>query len=357
MIQVEESKKKKIKLGFYPYTFVRSIAMKALLLKKEDYHKLMKMSLNEITKFLQDSNYKKEINELANKHSGIHLIELALNKNMATSFDKLRKISPDELNLLINQYTKRKDIEDFKTILRGKFTQTPTDQIKESLIGAGTLRLDYLYKLAEMELKDVLANLKIVEFKSLEEAYKDFSENKSLTALESALDNDYYNKMLEFITTLPSQGKLFSEFLEQEIETLNILNIVRLKREKIDNKDIKKYLFFFEDPAKNKKINKLLVIDNLKELISSIEKKGLSEIVKKGLEEFEKNDSLIELEIGLYKHLLKKSVLLMHENMLSIDVILGYMFAKEIEVRNLRLLVRGKQLGLEEDFIEKQLIV
>ena len=43
-----------IKLGFYPYTYVRTAVMKSLLFKKEDYHKMLKMSFSEIEKFLQE---------------------------------------------------------------------------------------------------------------------------------------------------------------------------------------------------------------------------------------------------------------------------------------------------------------
>jgi len=54
--------------------------------------------------------------------------------------------------------------------------------------------------------------------------------------------------------------------------------------------------------------------------------------------------------------LLKQSILLLHQHPLSVDVILGYMFAKDIEVRNLKIIVKGKQLGLSEEFIESQLV-
>ena len=358
MIELESDvKPKKIKLGFYPYTYVRSTAMKALLIKKEDYHKLMKMGLNEITKFLQDSEYKKEINELAATHSGIDLLELAINRNMAASFDKLRKISPEELNLLIDEYLKRKDIDDIKTILRGKFTNLALETVKKHLVGAGTLSLEFLNKLAEMEIKEILDNLKIMEFSYLKDAFKEYKEKNSLAALENALDHFYYTNILEFTKKLPSEGGFFREFLEQEIEILNIINIIRLKRENFDKKDIKEYLFSSKEREKNKKMNTLLEINDLTTLMKALEKEEYGNTIKKGLEEYEKNASLIELEIGLYKHLLKKSTTLMHQHPLSIDVILGYMFAKEIEVRNLRIILKGKQLGLEEDFIEKQLIV
>ena len=60
MLKLEEPQKlKKVRLGFYPYTYVRTTVMKSLLFKKEDYQKMLKMGFSEIAKHLQDSHYKK----------------------------------------------------------------------------------------------------------------------------------------------------------------------------------------------------------------------------------------------------------------------------------------------------------
>ena len=110
------------------------------------------------------------------------------------------------------------------------------------------------------------------------------------------------------------------------------------------------------DKAEDAKIMQFAATDDLEQLSKAFNVKEYADIIPKGLEEFNKTSSLITLEIGLYKHLLKRSILFMHQHPLSIDVILGYMFAKDIEIRNLKLLVKGKQLGLSEQFIESQLI-
>ena len=78
--------------------------------------------------------------------------------------------------------------------------------------------------------------------------------------------------------------------------------------------------------------------------------------MKDGIAEYKKSGSLIALETDLSKLLLRKSMMLLHQHPLSIDVILGYMFAKDVEVRNLRIIIKGKQLGLHEEFIEGQLV-
>src|SRR3989344_2041605 len=139
-----KQRSEKINLGFYPYTYVRTVVMRALLFKKEDYQKMLKMSFNEIARFLQDSHYKREINALAMEYSGSDLLEIALNRNLAESFKKLIRISSEEIALLVNEYIKRKDIEDIKTILRGKFTNANEKQILSSISAAGTLSYDFL---------------------------------------------------------------------------------------------------------------------------------------------------------------------------------------------------------------------
>ena len=150
---------KKLRLGKYPYNYVRTSVMKSLLFRKQDYDKMLKMGFSEIAKFMQDSNYKKEINELASSHSGADLLELALNKNLAYTFKKLMKISPKELGLVVREYAKRKDIEDLKTIIRGKFTNTDEKAVFDSVTSAGTLSREYQHELIKKDsIEQILKN-------------------------------------------------------------------------------------------------------------------------------------------------------------------------------------------------------
>ena len=354
--QADNKPREKINLGFYPYTYVRTNVMRTLLLEKEAYHKMLKMGFSEITRFLQDSVYKREIDRLATEYSGADLLEIALNANLRASFEKLRRISSEELVLLIDEYLKRKDIEDIKTILRGKYTNAREDMIKSALQGAGTLSLDFFYGLLKFEsVEEILRNLKIIDFSHLEEAYSEFREKNTLAPIENALDHFYFNEIMEFTERLPKEGMLFKGFLTEEIEVKNLLALLRLKREQIPKDEIKKHLFF--PKRKEEEIfNEVLDMGDFDEIAKKLGKKAYGAIVKEGIKTFNEKNSFIELEIGLYKYLLDKSILLLHQNILSIDVILGYMFAKEIEIRNLKILIKGKQLGLSEGFIESQLV-
>jgi len=358
MMKLEEPlKQEKIKLGFYPYTYVRTVVMRALLFRKEDYHKMLKMGFSEIANFLQESHYRKEINELATHYSGTDLLELALNRNLAASFKKLMRISSYEIGLLIKEYAKRKDIDDIKTILRGKFTNTEDKLILNSITAAGTLSQDFFASLLKKDsIEEILKSNGLAEFSLFKNSLKELKENNTLVGIENALDKHYYAHLIQFSGMLPKKGALFRNFLLKEVEILNILTLLRLKKAKFGKNAIKDFIILSGNKAKDSRMSEIANADDLEQLSKILSKTEYKEIIAKGIEEFRKNGSLIALEAELYKHLLRQSILFMHQHPLSIDVILGYMFAKDIEVRNLKIIVKGKQLGLKEDFIESQLI-
>lgn len=345
---------KELKLGRYPYTYVRTAVMKSLLFKKDDYQKMLKMSFIELAKYMQESNYKREINELAIEHSGADLLELALNKSLAAIFKQLIKISTKELSLVIMEYTKRYDIEDIKTIIRGKFTNTNEKLILNSITAAGTLSFDYLKQLVEKEsIEEILKNNNVVDFSLLSNGLKHLKEKNSLAMIENALNKGYYNELIDFSKLLPKEGALFRNFLVKEVEVIDILTLLRLKKLKIGN--IKDFIITAHGSI-NPKIAKLADVEDLDTLLKSLEDTEYKKAIEKGIEDFKNTGSLITLETELYKYMLKKSILLLHQHPLSVDVILGFMLAKDIEIRNLRIIIKGKQLELSEGFIEKQLV-
>ena len=60
---------------------------------------------------------------------------------------------------------------------------------------------------------------------------------------------------------------------------------------------------------------------------------------------------------SLLRYKLKQSTLFLHHRPLTAEVILGYLFAKEVEVRNLMVLGKASALGLTEEFVRNNLVV
>ncbi len=339
----------------HPYTYARVAFMRAALITKSTYPKLIKMSLSEIANFLQTTEYKKEIDELAVNYSGAELIEIAINKNVSNTYTKLRRISKPELRILIDAYLKRKDVANIKTILRGKYTGTNEKDVVAML---QPYELSYESLKGLLKKQDIAEILKESKLKNTvwKEAHESFKETNNLAEIENALDQNYYRSMLEVANNLP-KNTLFKKFLQEEINIINFLNILRFKREGMEKKNIHRHMILHRKgaEAKDAKMKKLIDAGN-EELPAAIEATKYGEIAKQGLAEYRNKGTMARIETDLYRYLLKTALTLARRKPLSSDAILGYMFAKEIEAKNLKLMTKAKQLGLKEEFIEEHLI-
>ena len=78
----------------YPYTYLRTIIMKKNLLSKSDYDKILKMSPSEIGKYLEDFEYKKEVDEFLKDFLNVPKLK--------------RRLNPREMKkLILSQYEER----------------------------------------------------------------------------------------------------------------------------------------------------------------------------------------------------------------------------------------------------------
>ncbi|MDO8642732.1 MAG: V-type ATPase subunit [Candidatus Woesearchaeota archaeon] len=357
----------KLFIGDHPYTYARVCAMKGKLIGTEQYHRMLKMRTNEILKFLQETTYKREIDEMTVTHLGLRSAEAVLDKNLVRTLRKLKRISDGNLASVITKYLERYDIYNLKTVLRGKFTGSGEEKIEPMLLNVGKINKAVLLNLIKRDhIDDMIGEIPHIlgaglspesarELSIHVKAARDaFKKHNNLFEIENVLDHHYYATMLEFSKRIAGQGDVFKTFLLHEIDVLNIKTLLRLKREKMHPAEIEKYLIFSGATLSRETLRRLLKINSLEELVEEIKKRGYCKRVD--MDRLKKEGSLIDIETHLQHYLLEKANLLLHQHLLTVNVILGYMLAKEIEVRNLKILIKGKGLGLPEEYLGRELI-
>lgn len=337
----------------YAYINARVKAMKAKLLPKETYTKLLVMDIPEITRFIGETEYKAEINELAPKFSGIDLIEYALSLNLARTFHKLISISQDEAKLLITAYLRKWDAWNIKTILRGKTQGAPEEKILETLIPAGEFAHEFLARLAKSNIDEILQALE-KESPEVHSIVKDV-KTKKLSDIEDELDKLYYARLLKSAKSgMSTSTELFKKFVKIEIDIENLKSLFRLKRYGLEGKDVLEHLIPNGLELREDELNKLSTL-SFAEFVKSLEQytywKSISDVVKPEME------SLIEVETRLDKYKIEYVTRISHYYPLSILPIMGYISSKKVEVDNLRIIARGKESGLESDVIKDQLVI
>ena len=337
----------------YPYTYLRTVVMKKALLSRADYDKILKMNPNEIGKYLEDFEYKKEVDELAMQYRGVELIERTLQLNLGNKFGKLLAIAPHDLRLLIALYLKRYDFYNIKTIMRAKFSRMEPEAAKRYLSPVSVENKQYFEKLMSLKtVEEVFSSLDFLEEKDMRSALEHFKSENSLVLMENMLDKHYFNFVFSQLRYLTNEGRLYKRFLLDELDVFNIKLILRLKAEKMPEQSIRDLIFSY-GTIKKEAIDKMLKSD-FEGMMKELEATDFSEIAGK----YGRNAaSFTDIEIDLDRFLLQQSKKLIRQHPMSVDVILGYMFLKDLEVKNLARIIKAKQLGMPESFIEKTIVI
>jgi len=351
--RVRGSFKGSFKLGRYPYTYARVMAMKSKLLKLRDYERLMKLSLDGLIKFLHDTDYKKEVQKFGIRHSGLQLLELALQENLARTYRKLRSISPPELGMLLDIHLHRRDMVDIKTIIRGVNAGLPIEKIRSLIYPVHFTEEQYMKLISSPSVEDVLRQLSFIPFEAFNDALSYYGRTKSLSLIETVLDQNLYLGMLKTLKALPSQVKVLRRFLLLEIDLLNVMAILRLKLAGISSEEVSKIVMFKGGRLDSAFLKDMVNADMVPaiQLLKGSPYGHLFTLID------EERPNLTQVEIILERFKLKQSTQFLHHQPLTAEVILGFLFAKKVEVRNLLLLGKASELGLKEDFVKNNLVI
>ena len=334
----------------YPYITARVRAMKSKLMPREVYPKLMNMDIAEITRFIEESEYKENVDELAQQYGDIDLIEHALNENLARTYRKLQRISQDEPNYLITEYLRHWDIWNIKTILRGKNYGADPEEILDAVVAAGQLGYRQLTEIAGMNsIEDIKAALALTPYYPVIEDY----DGSMLSDVENNLDKLYYSRLLASLGRTKAE-KLSLKFIRTEIDIKNLKTLFRTKKADLDKTIIFELLIPGGMEIKTADLNKLASLewsDFLKALEDYSYWPVLSDVVSA------KVDSLMDMEAVLDKYALGFASKISHYYPLSILPIFDYMLNKELEVTNIRTIVCSKEAQLADEIIRKHLVI
>ena len=347
---------RKGKKGNYAYTVARVKAKKSALLKEDAYSKMLMMSLPEISRFISESGYQKEITELTGKYNGVDLIEHATYANMANLFKGILDSAEGELKDMIAADLERWDAWNLKVILRGKSFGLDMDQMKEDLVPAGRLGLAQLETLmgygSEEEI--IQAYGKFVDLAIPQNVLATYGEEKNLAVIEDYLDKAYYERLLLNVDPSSRPKRLFQDFIRNEIDITNLETILKLKKEGITGDVILGYYIPGGAQLDKKLATQLANAESISAMANDLAQLDFYEDIKDALDD---SKSLKDIVAALTKYHRKQAKTFTHLYPLSVIPVIDFMIHKETEVNNIRIIARGIESGLDKEIIKGLLVV
>lgn len=334
----------------YAYITGRVRAMKTKLIPAEMYPRMQSMDASEIARYLEETQYKDEIDALSKDYSGTELIEHATFANLAKTYRKLLDVSIDEPQFLILEYLRRWDIWNIKTVIRGKFYGASDAEIMKYLVPAGELDAEFLDGLTKKgTVQEVISAFEGTDYSSALAQY----DGKNLASLENALDKLYYFRMERAVGgTLSVGGGLLLKYVRREIDIRNLTTLFRMNKAGVDAAIIQENLI---PGGKLHEELSRMAGQPFGEFLRGLEGypfwSSISDIATADL------DAISRIEARLRAYLVRYAWALSNYHPLSILPVLGYMVSKDTEVSNIRKIVRGKEAGLPAELIEEQVVV
>jgi len=321
---------------------------------------ILKPDVESVIAELGNTAYKDEIEKASVQYKGITCIEVALRKDFSAAFRKiLRFMKGDESEKYIKILLGRWDVQNIKTILRGKNIHIPSAEILECLIPAGELDDTTMIELIKQpDVKaviDLLATWGISYAKPLTRNFKEYSEKRDLTILEYAIDRFYYKNALRAVKGESYDDRLVREMVMTEIDVTNIKNVLKMIRDKIDVEEVRSYLIEGGISLNNEKLLTMVKAGTPEGAIKLLETTPYS-FLSKVPDEILKAGKISVLEKELEKYLIKLGISRFLGDPLSIAIPIGYIWAKYNEITNIRIIARCKTADIPEKELRGELV-
>jgi V/A-type H+/Na+-transporting ATPase subunit C len=346
----------------YGYINARIRGMKSRLLSPRALDDLiLKPDLESLIADLENSPYREDIIEAKGRSSGILCVETALRQNFIRTFRKIQDFSRDEAEAAryIVIFLHRWDVQNIKTILRGKNIHATAEEILDCLVPAGELdevTLKELLKQPDVKaVIDLLATWEIRYAKPLTESFPEFIKTKDLAVLECALDRYYYADALTEVKAPTYNNNLIRDLLSLEVDVVNVRTVLRMVRDHVDPADAQRYLIGGGKEFDEKMLNRFLSMASIEEVVKGMASKQYRFLVQIP-ESAIRSQKISVIEKELERFLIKKGVGAFLLDPLSVASVIGYFWAKYNEITNIRIISRCKTADFPVEHLREELV-
>lgn len=323
----------------YGYACGRVRELEKSLLTKEIIDKMIETrSLEDSIKILEENSVD---NYNINNYDYIS-IDTHLKGIIKKTINLIKEISPNPH--LYKLFSWKYDFHNLKVLLKGKFIGK-----KEitTLYEYGNFKVDILESAIFDEKYQLLPS--IVE-RIIKQSEDEYMKSSDLQLIEILLDHGYYEIIFNLLNEINHPFLYY--FFKKEIDLLNFIiscrsKIRNIKKSKLPlilikqgNLSIQKYISIYEN--------------SIHSWPSYFQKTDYGQIIENGVKEWQEKNSMLELEKLVDNYLINLLKIGKYTSF-GIESIFAYYFAKENDIKNIRIILNGKRNLLKNNIIRENI--
>ncbi|MBA7526632.1 V-type sodium ATPase subunit C [subsurface metagenome] len=298
----------------------------------------------------------KMINESESFHSSFDInypdqYENTLNIELLYYYDIIRNISKvSPFHFLYFTFASKYDFQNLKIIIKSKFLKK---EVPEELISKISTIEPMMLKSAiyDEKYEDIPGSFKFL----INKTFLEYHKHRDPEKIDFILDKERYlmilNKIKE-VEIIEPEELFLKRFIRINIDLHNIINCIRAKIRGEKKAFTKEFII----PEGDFKIEKIVEIYD-SPITSWVEKLAFTDykdIIEAGVNVYKKNNSLMELEKLRDNYILNFTKIGKYITF-GIEPLIGFITAKENDLKNLRIILSGKLNKISENKIKERL--
>lgn len=308
-------------------------AEKKLLTKQQLQRLADAKNLEDAIKLLNETSYSSELSKLDRPENYEQVLSEVLNK----TYKEAMEISPEKS--LVEILSCKYDYHNLKVLVKENILKEKFDSMYCMLDGN------------EIEAFRELA-LKIDEglSKDFKECLDFFETTKDPQDIDIFIDKKYFEKVLSLAEDFKLE--MITEYFKAMIDFINLRTFIRCRKQNQVKETLEKVLIKGGDIETDKILD--MFYEDIEILPIKLKAYKIGRVLSKIVEEYKNTNSLNSFEKSMDDYLVEivRKAKSIHY---GAEVIFSFLFAKELEIKNLRLILVGKVNGLSADFIKERL--
>jgi V/A-type H+-transporting ATPase subunit C len=342
-------------LDMFPYTYpnARVRARTGRLFTEKEFSEIVESQNIEEVK-----NYLRGIPDYA-KYIDLYPLEKALDTQLAETYDLIARITPDNSKDIFNFLLKKWDIKNIKSIIIAKQAGLSHEETLNLIVPFGALS-DKLDSLIEADnVTEVLNGLEGTEYPNiLEDAIPIYNETGLLLPIEASLDKYLLQNLLRTSATPEDDNTLLlHNYIGTMVDVANIKIILRAKADDLKYDDIESYMISDGYQIREWKLKELMEAEDVAGVVSSLEGTDYAPMLSDAMTDYTETRSMASFENALDSHVANTAKTISLKNQFGIGPMIGFLNRKEREIKNLKIIARGKrEEGFSSSMIKEMMI-
>jgi V/A-type H+-transporting ATPase subunit C len=339
----------------FPYINARVRAMRSRLLPMARLEELLgTATMDAFLQGLATTPYGPDLQEALTRSQGLRAVDEALAHNLRQATRAILGFADGGARTLIQVILLRWDLANLRVIARGKHAGRPAEEIVAALLPAGTLGDVVLKEMAGYpDLTALAGTLETLDHPlaaAMARGVAAYTTNRDLMALELHLDRGYAEYGLQQTRGRAGDLTVLRSILQAEIDVANVKTAMKLAGAG-GLPEERRLAFYIAGGA--------VVTQPLFLGLSSPQTRAAAweRLRVHGFPVKELPSDLVAFERELDLYIARKLRARYLGDPLGLDIVIGYLAMKSSEVANLRLIARGKLLGLPREAVRREMVV